>query len=107
MSQPTDPKAAFILQHSGEGVKVLDEEMQKVENPVEWLKTFTFSKFLIVVPNEFSWPPALKPFTNPLHKRTYDAETLAEDLEAAGLTYVMKDLRFGDGWAFLCVEASR
>jgi hypothetical protein len=102
----SDPKAAWVQQHSGAGVKVLDELLQQQVNPVEWLKSWPDAKFVIVVPNEFSWTPELKPFTNPLHKQKYDAETFAEDLEAAGLVYAMKDVSFS-GWSFLCAEASK
>lgn len=102
----TDPKQAFVLTHATGGVLVMDDVLQKEEHPVDWLKGATADKFLITVPNEWAWNPQMKPFTNALHKQKYDAETLAEDLEAAGLTYVMRDISF-DGWAFLGVEASR
>ncbi len=83
-----------------------NELLQQEQNPVEYLKAVKESKIVLIVPNEWIWPQELRPFTNEKHKQRYDAETLAEDLEAAGLTYVLKDLRF-DGWAWVAAEASR
>lgn len=102
----SNPKLAWVQQHTAEGVRVLDETLQEQSSPVEYLKTFAEQKFVIVVPDEWAWPPELKPFTNEKHKQRYDAETLAEDLEAAGLVYAMKDVSFS-GWSFLCAEASK
>lgn len=83
---------------------VLGEILQKIDNPVEFLKGCKGKRLLICVPNEWSWMPQAQPFKNVQHKRHYDAESLARDLEDAGLTYTM-DVIDNNGWSWILAEA--
>ena len=87
-------------------VTVLGESLQKEDNPVEFLKSVKSPKIIITVPNEWSWPPEYKPFTNVAHKQKYDAELLARHLEEANLLYTIRLIEFS-GWSFLGAEVTK
>ena len=105
-SQPSNPKDLWVAQQKQAGIAVLDEALQKVDDPVEELRKQQ-DKTAIVVPYEYLWPDQYKPLKNPEHKRFYDADLLTEHLEAAGYRgYVLRVLEF-QGWSFLVCEAVR
>jgi len=86
---------------------ISDELLQKSDDPVADLKAVTTGRLVIVVPNEWNWPPQLAPMKNPSHKRFYDADLLVEHLEAAGWeTYILRSIESG-GWSWLSIEAVR
>ena len=97
---PSDPILSDIT--------ILAEALQKEDNPVDRLVQagVMSPKIIVLVPNEWSWPPDYKPFANLAHKQKYDAELLARHLEEAGLLYVIRLLEFS-GWSFLTAEASK
>ena len=96
---------------SGMDVKnvILGETLQQQDDPVKYLKEvkqmYPNASLHLTVPNEYSWDPKFKPFTNPKHKKVYDVDSLATDLESAGLTYNIGTLDF-KGWAFFVVVCS-
>ena len=87
---------------------ILGETLQQKDDPVKYLQEvkqmYLGASLHITVPNEWSWDPKFKPFTNTKHKRTYDADTLAQDFEKAGLTYSIEVLDF-KGWSFFVAVA--
>jgi ABC-type transport system substrate-binding protein len=98
------PKESWLKQF-GADVAIMDETLQKADDPVAELKKVT-TKLVVIVPAEYNWPPNLNPFKNPLHKRVYDAELLAQHLEEAGFTYVLRLLTAGQ-WSWLTAEGVR
>ncbi len=88
-------------------IVVLAEVLQKVDDPAVVLKLAkeTAGKILITVPNERSWLPQFNPMKNPAHKRVYDTDMLANQLEEAGLVYILGIADFG-GWSFITAEAT-
>lgn len=120
-----DPKVAWlksslmgnilVMGDQIEGVKtgqgpydlvVLNDILQEAEDPIGMLKSLEAPKVAIIVPNEYLWGANLKPLTNPKHKRNYDADLLAQHLEEAGFTYVLKQIKFS-GWVFETAECVR
>ncbi len=101
------PQAAFGTSDGIWDIVVLAEVLQKVEDPSELLKQAKekAGKILITVPNERSWLPQFNPMKNPAHKRVYDTDMLANQLEEAGLVYILGIADFG-GWSFLTAEAT-
>jgi hypothetical protein len=85
---------------------ILNDILQEVEDPIALLKSIEAPKVAIIVPNEYLWDAKFAPLTNKKHLRNYDADLLSEHLEAAGFTYVLKQIEFG-GWVFLGVEATK
>jgi hypothetical protein len=85
----------------------LGEVLQKVEKPLEYLKLVLqkTKRVVLTVPNEFSWNDQNQPLKNTAHKTFFDTEALAELLESAGLSYVIKPIDYS-GWAWFGVEAS-
>ena len=100
------PKSVYVDGWTSPDTEVLDDILQEKENPVEFLKSIQKNKIIIVVPNEWSWPPEFKPFTNAKHKHHFDTDLLAQDLESAGLTYIIRLIEFSN-WSFLAAEAVR
>ena len=88
-------------------VIILAEVLQKTEDPVKLLKDMRqkTGKLLITVPNEWSWAEEYKPRANKAHLRFYDTESLARDLEEAGLSYVISLIDYS-GWSFLLAQAT-
>ena len=88
---------------------ILGETLQQQNDPVKYLKEvkqmYPGAALHLTVPNEYSWDPKFKPFTNVKHKRTYDVDSLAQDFERAGLTYDISVLDF-KGWSFFVVICS-
>ena len=88
---------------------ILGETLQQQDDPVKYLqdvkKTHPNASLHLTVPNEYSWDPKYKPFTNPKHKKVYDTDSLASDLESAGLVYDIGVLDF-KGWSFFVVVCS-
>ena len=101
----SNPKLAYLKSFEGQtDIVILDETLQKLDDPVAELKKVA-GKAVIVVPAEYNWPPQFKPLTNPEHKRVYDADLLAEHLSEAGLEpYILRQIDFS-GWSFLSCEA--
>ena len=95
------PVEAWLKQF-GADVTVMNETLQKVDDPIVELKKVT-TRLVVVVPSEHNWPPNLAPNKNPLHKRVYDTETLARDLEEAGFTYILRFLSAGQ-WSWITGE---
>jgi len=85
---------------------VVSEILSHVEDPQKTLNELKgrAKKLLITVPNEYSWDLKYNPFKNPKHKRHYDTESLAQELETAGLTYQLGIVDY-DGWSFLVAVA--
>lgn len=81
---------------------VLAEVLQRIDDPVQYLKDARAKAegLVIVVPNEYAWLPQYQPMQNKKHKRFYDAELLAEDIDKAGMKYVMEQIDYS-GWSFL------
>jgi len=102
----TTPKKLWLSSFTSPDIEILDDVLQEQEHPVEFLKSLAKPKAAIIVPNEWSWPAELKPFTNPKHKQHYDTDLLAQDLEAAGYVYIIRLLEFSN-WSFLTAEAAR
>jgi hypothetical protein len=101
------PKEVWLAQFQNQpDVKILNDTLEEEASPVDFLKAIPEKKIVIVVPNEWSWPEALKPFQNPKHKHHFDADLLAQDLEAAGLTYILRLLEFSS-WSFISAECVR
>ena len=86
---------------------VLGEVLQRVEDPLKYLQLVKqkTKRIVLTVPNEWSWAPQNTPFKNMAHKHTFDAQSLGELLESAGLSYVMKSIDYS-GWSFLGAECS-
>jgi len=104
----SNPIAAYLKQFEGQpDVTIFNETLQKADDPVAELKKVT-TRAVIVVPDEWNWPPNLQPFkNNPTHKRFYDADLLAEHLHEAGLEpYILRQIDFA-GWSFCAAEAIR
>lgn len=87
-------------------VVMLGEVLQRVEDakPVLEHAMAIAERIVVIVPNEHSWLPEYQPLSNKEHKRFYDAEMLCNDLENAGLKYVVNVLDY-DGWSFLTADA--
>ncbi|GAJ04528.1 unnamed protein product, partial [marine sediment metagenome] len=60
-------------------------------------------RVIITVPNEFAWPPELKPFENPGHVRFYAKDTFAKELSKVGLEFKVEDIVWGP-WAWFSAE---
>ena len=80
---------------------VLGEVLQLVDDPQALLRQAI--KLIIVVPNEHSWDAQFQPFKNAKHKRGYDTEALAQELDKAGRKYRIEDVSY-QGWSFLCAS---
>jgi len=87
---------------------VLGEILQKADDPIAVLRDAgeKAKRVLVIVPNEHSWDPKFKPLQNLAHKRVYDAEMLASQLEEVGLDYLLGVLDYA-GWSFLTAQAGR
>lgn len=87
---------------------ILGEMLQQIDDPVAYLKEtkakYPGAEINITVPAEHNWNESYKPFTNKKHKRHYDTDSLAEDLEKAGLKFIIEQLDF-KGWSFFVVRA--
>ncbi|HKT21226.1 MAG TPA: hypothetical protein VJR06_01190 [Nitrososphaerales archaeon] len=105
-SQPRTPKDIWADQRRTEGATVLDDVLQKADDPIAEIKK-AGDRVAIIVPDEYNWDPKLAPFKNPLNKRFYDADELASQLQQAGLElYILRQIDFS-GWSFLTAEATR
>ena len=60
-------------------------------------------KVIFTVPDEYLWPEALRPFTNPGHVRCYTPATFAEDLIKPQLPFYIVEIRHGP-WVWLGAE---
>jgi predicted SAM-dependent methyltransferase len=79
------------------------ELLEHVDDPLAVLKeALRLAKYRVVItcPNEHLWPEALKPFTNPGHKRFYTRETLTALLNDLGLPYKVEDIQRDYWWHF-------
>ena len=87
-------------------ITILAESLQKTEDPIKLLRDMKSPKIVVLVPNEWSWPPEYKPFANTAHKQRYDTELLARHLEEAGLLFTIRLIEF-NGWSFFGCECTR
>jgi len=74
------------------------ELLEHVDDPQKALREavrVARKKVIITVPNEFAWPPELKPFENPGHVRFYSKDTFAEELSKVGLEFKVEDIVWG------------
>jgi ubiquinone/menaquinone biosynthesis C-methylase UbiE len=79
------------------------ELLEHVDDPLAVLKeAVRLAKYQVVitVPNEHCWPEALKPFTNPGHKRFYTKPDLEALLKELGLPYRVEDIQRDYWWHF-------
>lgn len=81
-----------LLEHVKEPQKVLREAVRVARK-----------KAIITVPNEFAWPPELKPFENPGHVRFYSKDTFTKELSKVGLDFKVEDIVWGP-WAWFSAE---
>lgn len=104
----SDARAGFLQKYKGiEGVVILDDVLQKLDDPVAEIKKQTAGQLVVVVPFEYAWGANLNPLKNPLHKRNYDADLLAEHLTEGGYpTFILRTFNSG-GWVFLAAEATK
>jgi len=107
-----DPDYSFTMKH-GENdehysVVMLGEILQRVTDPQQTLKRVTElgDRVVLVVPNEHGWEPQFQPLQNKKHLRFYDCESLCQELEKAGMKYVIELIDFG-GWSFLVADAQK
>ena len=98
---------SMISGESQEGVVMLAEVLQKVDDPLGLVNKARAKapRLVITVPNEFGWDAKFKPMQNPQHKRTYDTDDLAELLEQANLKYKLGLIEY-QGWAFWTAECT-
>lgn len=81
-----------LLEHVTEPQKALREAVRVARK-----------KVVITVPDEYSWPPDLKPFWNPGHVRFYSLDTMKSELEKLGLPFSIERIQYGP-WAWLGAE---
>jgi ubiquinone/menaquinone biosynthesis C-methylase UbiE len=81
-----------ILEHVTDPQKVLREALRVAKR-----------KIIVTVPNEFLWPPELKPFWNPGHVRFYNEESFRKELEKLELPFKVEEIRNGP-WVWLGAE---
>lgn len=73
---------------------VVEEVLEHVHNPVKLLKESirvvrNEGRLLITTPHEERWNSSAKPFTNPDHRRQYNADTLISQLDELNLAYTI------------------
>jgi len=78
-----------LLEHAADPHQVLREAAR-----------VTKKKVIITVPNEFLWPPELKPFENPGHVRFYSKSAFIEELGKINLPFRVESILWGP-WAWL------
>lgn len=79
------------------------ELLEHVDDPLAVLQeAVRLAKYRVVVtvPNEWEWPPALDPFTNPGHKRYFTREEFQGLLVQLGLPFVIEDIHRAYWWHF-------
>ena len=81
-----------LLEHVTEPQKTLREAVRVAKK-----------KVVITVPDEWSWPPELKPFWNPGHVRFYNLDTIKNELEKLDLPFSIEHIRY-ESWAWLGAE---
>lgn len=80
-----------------------NELLEHVDDPLAVLREavrLARYKVVVTVPNEFEWPAALKPFTNPGHKRFFTRESLTDLLKELGLPFKIEDIIRAYWWHF-------
>jgi predicted SAM-dependent methyltransferase len=80
-----------------------DELLEHVDDPLAVLREavrLARYKVVITVPNEWEWPAALKPFTNPGHKRFFTRSDLEELLKTLGWPFKIEDIIRDYWWHF-------
>jgi len=89
-------------------VVLLGEILQRVDDPQKILQKATEvgDTIVLVVPNEHAWDGIFKPMQNKKHLRFYDCESLCQELEKAGMKYLIELIDFG-GWSFLVADAQK
>ena len=89
-------------------VVMLGEILQRVEDPQRTLQRASEigDTVVLVVPNEHAWDVIFKPMQNKKHIRFYDCESLCQELEKAGMKYLIELIDFG-GWSFLVADAQK